>query len=129
MFPFPRRLAASVPIAISLLLGSVECRAESATAETSSTPILLANTSVQLRLKKNLYKTGAKPRWPVAFEVAFDVIVDEQVGIPSGAAVNGSVRQVDQTGRGPAKLLIDLEPTQTITGEMVRLTDRAAGKQ
>ncbi len=122
MFPFPRRLAASVPIAISLLLGSVECRAQSATAETSSPPILLANTSVQLRLKKNLYKTDAKPGWPVEFEVAFDVIVDEQVVIPSGAAVNGSVRQVDQTGRGPAKLLIDLEPTQPITGEMVRLT-------
>ncbi len=72
MFPFPRRLAASVPIAISLLLGSVECRAQSATAETSSPPILLANTSVQLRLKKNLYKTDAKPGWPVELEVAFD---------------------------------------------------------
>src|SRR6266852_1824437 len=111
-----------VAIVISVFLGCVEGRAQSATAETSSPPILLANTSVQLRLKKNLYKTDAKPGWPGEFEVAFDVIVDEQVVIPSGAAVNGSVREVDQTGRGPAKLLIDLEPTQTITGEMVRLT-------
>ena len=122
MLRFVSRLPAFVPIMISFLLGSVECRPQSATAETSSPPILLANTPVQLRLKKNLYKTDAKPGWPVEFEVAFDVIVDEQVVIPSGAAVNGSVRQVDQTGRGPAQLLIDLESTQTITGEIVRLT-------
>lgn len=109
-------------IVISLFLSCVKCRAQSATAETSSPPVLLANTPVQLRLKKNLYKTDAKPGWPVEFEVAFDVIIDEQVVIPSGAAVNGSVRQFDLTGGGPAKLLIDLEPTQTITGEMVRLT-------
>ena len=116
------RLPVFVPIMISFLLGSVECRPQSATAETSSPLILVANTPVQLRLKKNLYKTDAKPGWPLEFKVDFDVLIDDEVVIPSGAAVNGSVRQVDQTGRGPAQLLIDLEPTQTITGEMVRLT-------
>jgi hypothetical protein len=115
-------LSLSAPILVSFLLSSVECRAQSATAESMSSPILAANTSVQLRLKKNLYKTDAKPGWPVEFEVAFDVIVDEQVVIPSGAAVNGSIREVDQTGKAPAELLIDLEPTRTITGEIVRLT-------
>ncbi len=117
-----RSLSVSAPIMIAFLLGSVDCRAQSATAESLSPPILPANTPVILRLTKSLYKKDAKLGQPVEFEVAFDVIVDEQVVIPSGTAVNGSVRQVDQTGRGPAKLLIDLEPTQTITGEMVRLT-------
>ena len=117
-----RSLSVSAPIMIAFLLGSVDCRAQSATAESLSPPILPANTPVILRLTKSLYKKDAKLGQPVEFEVAFDVIVDEQVVIPSGTAVNGSVRQVDQTGRGPAKLLIDLESTQTITGEMVRLT-------
>jgi hypothetical protein len=122
MLRFVSRLPVFVPIMISFLLGSVECRPQSPIAETSSPSILLANTPVQLRLKKNLYKRDAKPGWPVEFEVTLDVIVDEQVVIPSGAAVNGSIRQVHQTGKGPAELLIDLESTQTITGEMVRLT-------
>jgi hypothetical protein len=128
MLRFLSRLPVFVPIMISFLLGSVECRPQSATAETSSPPILLANTPVQLRLKKNLYKTDAKPGWPVEFEVDFDVLVDEEVVIPSGAVVNGSVRQVDQTGRGAARLFVDLESTQTITGEMVRLTGPGATK-
>src|SRR5712692_4622791 len=124
-----RRLPLFVPIMISLLLSSVECRAQSATAETLSPPILPANTPVILRLKENLYKKDAKPGQPVEFEVAFDVVVNGQIFIQSGAAVTGSVRQVDRTGKGPAKVLIDLGPTQTISGEIVRLawTERMTG--
>ena len=33
----------------------------------------------------------------------------------------GSVRQVDRAGKGPAKVLIDLGPSQTVSGESVRL--------
>jgi len=111
-----------ISIVISILLGCVEGGAQSATAHVASPPVLPANTPVQLHLKKNLYKTDAKPGWPIEFVVAFDVIVDEQIVIPTGAAVNGSIREVDQKSKGQATLLIDLEPTQTITGEMVRLT-------
>jgi hypothetical protein len=116
-----RRLPAFVPIMILFPLGFVECRAQSATAETSSPQILPANTPVILQLKKNLYKKDAKPGQPVEFEVGFDVVVNGEFFIQSGAAVTGSVRQVDKTGKGPAKVLIDLGPTQTISGEMVRL--------
>src|SRR6266849_7324838 len=116
-----RSLSVSAPIMILFPLGLVECRAQSATAETLSPPILPANTPVILRLKKNLYKKDAKPGQPVEFEVSFDVVVNGQVFIQSGAAVTGSLRQVDRTGKGPAKVLIDLGPAQTITGEMVRL--------
>jgi hypothetical protein len=116
-----RRLRAVVPIMILLPFGSAECRAQSATAETLSPPILPANTPVILRLKKNLYKKDAKPGQPLEFEVAFDVVVNGQVFIQSGAAVTGSVRRIDHTGKGPAKVLIDLGPTQTISGETVRL--------
>ena len=49
------RLPMSVPIMILLLLGSVECRAQSATAETLSPPILPGNTPVILRVNKDLY--------------------------------------------------------------------------
>ena len=124
-----RRLSALAPIMLSILLSSVECRAQSATAETLSPPILPANTPVILRLTKNLYKRDAKPGQPVEFEVAFDVVVNGEIFIPSGAAVTGSVRQVDKTGKGPAKVLIDLGPTQTVSGEMVRLawTERMTG--
>ena len=117
-----RRLPAFVPIMILFPLGLVECRAQSATAETLSPPILPANTPVILRLKKNLYKKDAKPGQPLEFEVSFDVVVNGEVFIQSGAAVTGSVRQVDGTGKGPAKVVIDLGPTQTISGETVRLT-------
>lgn len=115
------RLPALVPIMISILLGSVECRAQSATPETLSPPILPANTPVILRLTKSLYKKDAKPGQPVEFEVGFDVVVNGQVFIQRGAAVTGSIRQIDHTGKGPAKVLIDLGPAQTISREMVRL--------
>jgi Tetratricopeptide repeat len=116
-----RRLPLFAPIVISFLLGSVECRAQSTAAETLSRPILPANTPVILRLKKNLYKRDAKPGQPVEFEVGYDVVVNGEFLIQSGAAVTGSLRQVDKTGKGPAKVLIDLGPTQTISGEAVRL--------
>jgi len=57
----------------------------------------------------------------VEFEVGFDVVVNGQVFIPSGAAVTGSIREINKAGKGPAKVLIDLGPTQTVSGEMVRL--------
>ncbi len=117
-----RRLPLFVPIMISLLLlGPVECRAQSATAETLSPPVLPANKPVILRLTKSLYKKDAKPGQPVEFEVGFDVVANGQVFIQSGAAVTGSVRQIDHTGKGPAKVVIDLGPAQTISGETVRL--------
>jgi len=116
-----RRLPAFVPIMILFPLGLAECRAQSATAETLSPWTLTSNTPVILRLKKNLYKEDAKPGQPLEFEVEFDVFVNDQIFIQSGAAVTGSVKQVDHTGKGPAKVLIDLGSTQTITGETVRL--------
>jgi Flp pilus assembly protein TadD len=115
------RLPAFVPIMISLLLGSVECRAQSATVETLSPPILPANTPVILHLKESLYKRDAKPGQPVEFEVSFDVVANGQIYIQSGVPVTGSVRRIDHVGKGPAKVLIDLGPAQTISGETVRL--------
>ncbi len=105
---------------IAFLLGSVECTAQSAT-ETSSPVILPANTPVILRLKESLYKKDAKPGQPVKFEIGFDVVVNGQIAIQSGTVVTGSLRQVDRTGKGPAKVLIDLGPAQTVSGEMARL--------
>jgi Flp pilus assembly protein TadD len=110
---------------ISLLLGSVECVAQSATAESLSPPILPAKTPVMLHLKKNLYKKDAKPGQPVEFEVGFDVVVNGEVFIQSGAAVTGSVRQVDQKGKDAAKVLIDLGSTRTVSGELVPLAGPA----
>ncbi len=120
------RLSALAPIMIAFLLGSVECRAQSATAETFSPPILPAKTPVILRLKKSVYKRDAKAGWPLEFEVAFDVVVNGQVFIQSGTAVDASIREVDRVGNGSAKVLIDLGPTQTITGETVRLVGPGA---
>jgi hypothetical protein len=100
---------------IAFLLGSVECTAQSATAETSSPVILPANTPVILRPKESLYKKDAKPGQPVKFEIGFDVVVNGQIAIQSGTVVTGSLRQVDRTGKGPAKVLIDLGPAQTVS--------------
>ena len=116
-----RRLSALAPIMISILLGSMECRAQSATPETLGLSTLPANTPVKLRLKQPLYTKDAKPGWPVKFEVVENVVVNGQVVNQKGAEVTGSVRQVDRTGKGPAKLLIDLGNTQILTGETVRL--------
>jgi hypothetical protein len=101
-----------------LLLGSVECWAQSATAETLSPPILPANTPVILRLTESLYKKDAKPGQPVEFKVGFDVVVNGEVFIQSGTTVTGSVREIKRR----AKVHIDLGPAQTVSGEMARLT-------
>jgi tetratricopeptide (TPR) repeat protein len=106
---------------ISFLLGCVEGRAQSATAETSSPVILPVKTPVILRLKESLYKKDAKPGYSLEFEVGYNVVVNGQVVIQSGTDVNGSVRQVDHAGKGPPKVLIDLGSVQTVSGEMVRL--------
>jgi tetratricopeptide (TPR) repeat protein len=83
--------------------------------------ILPANTPVILRLKESLYKKDAKPGYSLEFEVGYDVVLNGQVVIQSGAAVNGSVQQVDHAGKGPPKVLIDMGRVQTVSGEMVRL--------
>jgi hypothetical protein len=118
---FWSRLPPFISIMISFLLGCVQGGAQSVTAETSSPVILPANTSVILRLTKPLHKKDGKPEQPAEFEVGYDVFVNGQIFIQNGAAVTGSVRQVDHTGRGPARVIIDLGPAQTISGEMVRL--------
>jgi Flp pilus assembly protein TadD len=124
-----RRLPLFVPTMISLLLlGSVECGAQSATSETSSAWTLTANTPVILRLKENLYKEDAKPGQPLEFEVVEDVVANGQVTIQSGATASGSIREINKAAKGPAKLLIDLGSVQTITGEMVRLSSPGTAK-
>jgi len=117
-----RRLPLFVPMMISLLLASTECRAQSVTSETLSPWTLTANTPVILRLKENLYKEDAKPGQPLKFEVVEDVVVNGEVFIQSGTAVSGSIREINKAAKGPAKVVIDLGSAQTITGETVRLT-------
>jgi hypothetical protein len=116
------RLPAFAPIVILLLSGSLESRAQqSALPETPSPPILPADTAVPLRLTANLYKNDAKPGFPVAFEVLQDITVDRRVVIPMGSIVQGTVQQVEPSGKGPATVLIALAPTQTVFGETVHL--------
>lgn len=114
-------LGAAVLVMASFLTGSLECRAQSATAEISTPTILPANTPVILRLKESLYKKDAKPGHPVQFEVGYDVVVNDQIFILSGTAVTGGFRRVDHTGNGPGKVLIDPGPAKTVSGETVRL--------
>lgn len=102
-----RRLPALISIMISFLLGCVEGRAQSATAEVPSPVITPANTPVILRLKESLYKKDAKPGYSLEFEVGYDLVVNGQIGIQSGTAVIGTLRQVDHAAKGPPKLLID----------------------
>jgi tetratricopeptide (TPR) repeat protein len=102
-------------------MGSVECWAQSATADTWSPVILPSKTSVILHLTKSLYRKDAKPGQPVEFEAGYDIFVTGQIVIKSGTAVTGIFRGVDHTVKGPAKVLIDLGPVQTVSGEMVRL--------
>lgn len=95
-----RRLPALISIMISFLLGCVKGRAQSATAEVPS-PVVI------LRLKESLYKKDAKPGYSLEFEVGYDLVVNGQIGIQSGTAVIGTLRQVDHAAKGPPKLLID----------------------
>jgi hypothetical protein len=120
MRPPWKRLPAVAPLVIVLLSGSLECRAQqSALPETLSPPILPADTPVPLRLTANLYKKDAKPGFPVAFEVFQDIVVDRHVIIPMGSIVHGTVQHVEPSGKGPARVLIALAPTQTVFGETV----------
>ena len=116
------RRGAAVLVMVLFLAGSLECRAQSATAEISSSTVLPANTPVILRLKESLYKKDAKPGHPVQFEVGYDVVVNGQIFIQSGTVVNGSFRPVDHRGKGPAMVLIDPGPAETVSGEKVRLS-------
>jgi hypothetical protein len=122
------RLPLFVPLVILFPLGSVECRGQAVTSETLSPWTLTANTPVILRLKENLYKEDAKPGQPLKFEVAEDVVANGQVAIQSGAAVSGSIREINKAAKGPAKVLIELGSVHTITGEMVRLTGAGTAK-
>ena len=109
MLRFSTRPPGLALIVISFLLGCVECQAQAPTQEKSSQPTLPANTPVKLRLKQTITSKDAKPGQPVEFEVVEDVAVNGQVVIQRGAAVTGSVRQVDLRGRGlkAAGLLVD----------------------
>ena len=122
------RLSALTLIMIAFLSGSVKCAAQSATAEPSSPVILPAHTPVILRLKESLYKRDAKPGHALEFDVGYDVIVNGQIFIRSGTAVNGTVRRIDHAGARPAKVLLDLGPAQTVSGEMARLASTATSK-
>lgn len=115
------RLLAFVLIVFLYLSSGVEGRAQSAAAETLSSPTLRAHTPIQLRLKKNLRRDRAIIGAPAEFEVVEDVVVNGQVVIPTGAVVNGRIRQVDQTGKEAATVVIDLEPVRAISGEVLRL--------
>ena len=112
---------AAVLVVASFLVGSLECWAQSATAETSSPVILPANTPVILRLKESLYKKDAKPADPVEFEVGYDVVSNGQILIQSGTVVIANFRGFDHTGKGPAKVLLDPGTAKTVSGETVRL--------
>ena len=114
--------SAFVSVFISLLLASAECRGQAAaTPETLSSLTLPANTPVKLRLKQPLYDKESQPGRSLMFEVVENVAVNGQVVIQKGTTVTGSVRQVDRTGEGPAKLLLDVGSVETITGQTVRL--------
>jgi hypothetical protein len=117
MFRCRNGLPLFVAIVISALLGFVECKAQS-----EAGPLTLpAGTSVILRLANDLYKKDAKPGQPVEFKVDYDVIVNGQIVIQRGSTVIASVRQIDNTGRAPARMTIDLGPAQTVSEEKVRL--------
>jgi tetratricopeptide (TPR) repeat protein len=122
MLLFRRGHPVLVAIVIVLVLSCcVDCCAQSAIPETSSAPILPANTPVILRLTETVYKRDAKPGHPVEFEVGDDVIVNDQIFIQSGTPVHGSVRQVEHTDKGRARVLIDLGPALTVSGETAQL--------
>jgi tetratricopeptide (TPR) repeat protein len=57
----------------------------------------------------------------VEFEIGDDVTVNGQILIQSGTAVRGSLLQVDHPDKGQARVLIDLGPAQTVSGESVAL--------
>jgi hypothetical protein len=102
-----------ISIAISILLGCVECGAQSAAADVASPPVLPANTQVFLRLTKSLYMQDAKPGLPFGLTVASNVVVNEQVLILGGAAVSGNIGEVNQKRKGRSQVLFDFRPVQT----------------
>jgi tetratricopeptide (TPR) repeat protein len=123
-----RKLLPWGSLLLALLLGSMDCRAQDASVESSGPLILPANTNVILHLTKSLYKRDAKPGRPVEFEVAFDVFVNGQIFISSGTPVTGSFRGMERAGKGPPQVLIDLGPAQTVSGETVRLAPTRTAK-
>ena len=111
-----------VAIVISLFPASVRCKAQSANTEAESRPVLPANTRVFLRLTKTLAKHDTRPGEPVEFVVDSNVVVNGRVLINGGMMVSGSFRGLNQSGKDLSRVLFDLGPLQTTTGETVRLT-------
>lgn len=128
MLHFSSQLLPFTSIVISFLLGCVDVAAQSATTETSSPVILPSNTPVILHLKESLYKKGANPGYSLEFEVGYDVALNGQTFIQSGTPVTGIFRQIEHSGKGAAKLLIDLGPAQTVSGEKVPLASTGVNK-
>jgi hypothetical protein len=58
----------------------------------------------------------------VDFVVESDVVVNGRVLVNRGMMVSGSFRGLNRDGKGPSKVLFDLGPLQTTTGEKARLT-------
>ena len=115
-----------VAIVISLFPASVRCKAQSANTEAESRPVLRANTRVFLRLTKTLAKHDTRPGEPVEFVVDSNVVVNGRVLINGGMMVSGSFRGLNQSGKDLSRVLFDLGPLQTTTGETVRLTGLGA---
>jgi hypothetical protein len=71
---------------------------------------------------KTLSKHDTKPGEPLELVVVSNVVVNGQVLIADGTAVSGTFEGVNQSGKGPSKVLFDLGALKTTTGETVRLT-------
>ena len=84
---FWSRLLAFISIVILYLLSCVECGAQSA-AETPSSMVLPAGTSVILHLNESLYKKDATPGYSLEVEVGYDVVLNGQIVIQNGTAVH-----------------------------------------
>ena len=121
MIRYWNRLPCFVSALIFLILGFAECKGQSPSAKAANLAVLPANTRVFLRLTKTLAKRDAKPSDPVELSVASDVVVNGQVIISRGTTVSGTFRGLNQNGKATSKVLLDLGPVRTTTGEMVRL--------
>ena len=107
---------------------SEESRGQTSSRQEGRSLVLPTGTSVILHLTESLYKKDAKAGRPIAFEVAYDVVVNGQICVARGTSVTGTFRGLERTDKGQQKVLIDIGMAQTVAGNAVRLTSATPGK-
>jgi hypothetical protein len=97
----------------------------SASAQSSTVPMLLEGTPVMLQLDQKVDSANARMGQRVAFEVSSDVTVKDQVLIPTGSLALGTVTQASHHAWGHGRVSVQIDSVRLPGGQAIPLSSTA----